>query len=244
VYGWRHRRLRVLIVDDDPSVQRVIAGYLEQHDMRVVPVRRRRDVPRQFSIAEPDMVLLDLRLGEEDGLDVLRDIRLRSDVPVIITSCDRGDETDRVVGLELGADDYLSKPFGLRELLARIRVVLRRQDTGRVAADQAAEQGCCRFDIWLFDRRTRRLTGRDGNAVTLTKGEYRLLSAFLDAPQRPLSRDHLLRAMRAHEDRFDRSIDAQILRLRRKLERDPSAPRIILTERGVGYIFTPQVERL
>jgi DNA-binding response OmpR family regulator len=164
-------------------------------------------------------------------------------VPVIITTGHRRDEIDRVVGLELGADDYVTKPFGVRELLARIRAVLRRRETGRIAAQREAEQGRYRFGDWQLDRRARRLMNAHGDPVTLTKGEYGLLVAFLDAPQRPLTREHLLQATRIHEDVYDRSIDVQILRLRRKLEIDPSAPRIIQTERGVGYVFTLPVEQ-
>jgi two-component system OmpR family response regulator len=238
------RRTRVLIIDDDLSMQHMLRNYLEQHDMQVTTVSRRQEVMRQFAEREPNVVILDLRLGQEDGLDSLREIRSRSDVPVIITTGHRREEVDRVVGLELGADDYVTKPFGVRELLARIRAVLRRWETGRIVSHREAGQGRCRFGDWQLDRSARRLTGPDGTLVALTKGEYALLTAFLDAPQRPLSREHLLQATRVHEDLFDRSIDVQILRLRRKLETDPSAPRIIQTERGVGYIFTPSVERL
>jgi DNA-binding response OmpR family regulator len=148
------------------------------------------------------------------------------------------------VGLELGADDYITKPFGLRELLARIRAVLRRQELGRAASHRETDHGRFGFGGWQLDRRTRRLTDPNGAPVALTKGEYTLLTAFLDAPQRPLSREHLLQATRIHEDVFDRSIDVQILRLRRKLEADSSAPRIIRTERGVGYVFVLPVEHL
>ncbi|MEJ0015210.1 MAG: response regulator [Acetobacteraceae bacterium] len=236
------RPTRVLIIDDDPSIQHMLVGYLEQHNMRVVSAAQKQDVARQFAASEPNVVILDLRLGQDDGLDVLRQIRSRSDVPVIITTGHRRDEIDRVVGLELGADDYLTKPFGVRELLARIRAVLRRQDLGRVASQRDSEQGRCRFGGWLLDRRARSLTNPDGEPVALTKGEYALLIAFLDAPQRPLSREHLLQATRIHEDVFDRSIDVQILRLRRKLELDSSVPRIIRTERGVGYVFALAVE--
>jgi two-component system, OmpR family, response regulator len=212
--------------------------------MRVLPAARRNDVARQLAQAEPSVVILDLHLGQDDGLDLLRELRARSDVPVIITTGHRRDEIDRVVGLELGADDYVTKPFGLRELLARIRAVLRRQELGRVASHRDAEQGRYRFAGWLLDRRTRRLSNPSGTPVTLTKGEYALLIAFLDAPQRPLGREHLLQATRIHEDVFDRSIDVQILRLRRKLEPDPSRPGLIRTERGVGYVFMPAVERV
>jgi two-component system, OmpR family, response regulator len=199
---------------------------------------------RHFAEREPHLVILDLRLGQDDGLDLLRDIRSRSDVPVIISTGDRRDEIDRVVGLELGADDYLTKPFSLRELLARVRAVLRRWETRFAVSQRDPERGRCRFGGWQLDRRTRRLTDPEGALVALTKGEYALLIAFLDAPQRPLSREHLLQATRVHEDVFDRSIDVQILRLRRKLETDPSAPRIIQTERGVGYVFALPVKPL
>ncbi len=236
------RPSRVLVIDDDPSMQHMLADYLVQHNIRVAAAAQPREVARQFATAEPDAVILDLRLGTDDGLDLLRQIRSRSDVPVIIATGHRRDEIDRVVGLELGADDYITKPFGPRELLARIRAVLRRQHLGRVAWQREADQGRCRFGGWKLDKGTRRLTDPDNAVVTLTKGEYALLVAFLDAPQRPLSREHLLQATRLHEDIYDRSIDVQILRLRRKLEADPSAPHIIRTERGVGYVFALPVE--
>jgi two-component system, OmpR family, response regulator len=238
------RPARVLVVDDDPSMRHMLANYLEQHNMRVVWALHSQEVTRQFAVAEPDVVILDLRLGQENGFDLLQQIRTRSDVPVIIISGHRRDEIDRVVGLELGADDYVSKPFGLRELLARIRAVLRRQEIGRTISHRDSEQGRCRFGGWLLDRRTRRLTDPSGAAVALTKGEYTLLIAFLNAPQRPLNREHLLQATRIHEDVSDRSIDVQILRLRRKLEANANAPRIIRTERGVGYVFDLPVEHL
>jgi DNA-binding response OmpR family regulator len=238
------RPTQVLVIDDDPSMKHMLLRYLEQHDMRVSSAAQRQDMIRYFASGEPSVVILDLRLGQEDGLDLLREIRSRSDVPIIITTGHRRDEIDRVVGLELGADDYVTKPFGVRELLARIRAVLRRRETGRIAAQWEAEQGRYRFGDWQLDRRTRRLTDAGGVPVPLTKGEYALLAAFLDAPQRPLTREQLLQATRIHEDVFDRSIDVQILRLRRKLESDPSAPRIIQTERGVGYVFALAVELL
>src|ERR1700726_1790002 len=235
---------RIFIVEDDPVMLRMVGDYLEQHNMRAVSASGRQEMARHFASGEPDLVILDLRLGQEEGFDLLREIRSRSDVPVIITTGERRDEIDRVVGLELGADDYLTKPFSLRELLARIRAVLRRQEAGRALSKRDGERGRCKFGGWQLERRTRRLTDPNGTEVALTKGEYALLSAFLDAPQRPLSREHLLRATRMHEDIFDRSIDVQILRLRRKLEPDPSAPRVIRTERGVGYVFALPVETL
>jgi two-component system, OmpR family, response regulator len=235
---------RILLVDDDPAMQQMVVSYLEEHNMRAVSASGRQDMANQFAAAEPSLVILDLRLGDEDGLDLLREIRSRSDVPVIITTGHRRDEIDRIVGLELGADDYVTKPFSPRELLARVRAVLRRREAGRMAAPRDSERGRFRFGGWQLDRRNRRLTGPDGAPVALTKGEYALLIAFLDAPQRPLTREYLLQATRVHEDVFDRSVDVQVLRLRRKLETDPSAPRVIQTERGIGYVFALPVETL
>lgn len=236
------RLSRVLVIGDDPSMQHMLADYLAEHNIRVAAALQRRDVARQFAAAEPDAVILDLRLGTDDGLDLLRKIRSRSDVPVIIASDHRRDEIDRVVGLELGADDCVTRPVGPRELLARIRAVLRRQYLGRLNREREVEHGRCRFGGWELDRGTRRLTDPANALVTLTKGEYALLVAFLGAPRRPLSREHLLQATRLHEDIYDRSIDVQVLRLRRKLEADASDPRIIRTERGVGYVFDLLVE--
>jgi len=222
----------------------MVGGYFEQHNMQAVPASGRQEMVDHFAAAEPDLVVLDLRLGQEDGFDLLREIRSRSDVPIIITTGDRRDEIDRVVGLELGADDYVTKPFSLRELLARIHAVLRRREAGRAVSRQDPERGRWNFVGWQLDRRTRRLADPNGTEVVLTKGEYALLTAFLDAPQRPLSREYLLQATRVHEDIFDRSIDVQILRLRRKLETDPSTPSMIRTERGIGYVFAVPVEQL
>jgi two-component system, OmpR family, response regulator len=235
---------RVLVVEDDQTMRHLVVNYLEEHNIQAISASRRDEVARLLAVGEPSLVILDLRLGETDGLDLLREIRSRSDIPVIITTGHRRDEIDRVVGLELGADDYITKPFGLRELLARIRAVLRRRETRQAAVPRDSEAGRCRFGGWQLDRRGRRLSDSNGVSVALTKGEYALLIAFLDAPQRPLSREHLLQATRIHEDVFDRSIDVQVLRLRRKLETDPNAPRVILTERGVGYVFALPVERL
>jgi DNA-binding response OmpR family regulator len=240
----RGRPTRVLVVEDDSTMRHLVVNYLRENNIRVTSASARDEMIRICIADEPDLLILDLRLGQEDGLDLLRELRARSDVPVIITTGHRRDEIDRVVGLELGADDYIIKPFGLRELLARIRAVLRRRELGQVAVQRAPERGRCRFGGWQLDRRTRRLSDPHGRPVALTKGEYALLIAFIDAPQRPLSREHLLQATRIHEDVFDRSIDVQVLRLRRKLEADMDAPSFIQTERGVGYVFVPPVELL
>jgi two-component system OmpR family response regulator len=242
--GSGDRQVCVLVVEDDPALQRMILNYFGENNIRTRVASGRQEMARQLGSTEVNLVILDLRLGQEDGLDLLRDIRSSSDVPVIIITGHRRDDIDRVVGLELGADDYLTKPFNLRELLARVRAVLRRFDIGHVAPTRGPERGRFRFSGWQLDRKARRLTDPAGAPVALTKGEYALLLAFLEAPQRPLSREHLLQATRVHEDVFDRSIDVQILRLRRKLERDPSAPCVIQTERGFGYVFAVPVERV
>jgi two-component system, OmpR family, response regulator len=234
----------IFIVEDDPVMLRMVGDYLEQQNIRAVSASGRQEMFHHFAATEPDLVVLDLRLGHEDGLDLLREIRSRSDVPIIIITGDRRDEIDRVVGLELGADDYVTKPFSLRELLARIRAVLRRREAGRAVFRLDSERGRWKFGGWQLDRRTRRLTDPNGTEVVLTKGEYALLIAFLDSPQRPLSREHLLQATRVHEDIFDRSIDVQILRLRRKLETDVTTPSIIRTERGIGYVFSVPVQAI
>lgn len=228
------------MVDDDPTLQTMILDYFVDNNIRTLLASGREEMVRRLSAEEVDVVILDLRLGLQDGLDVLRELRSSSDVPVIIITGHRRDEIDRVVGLELGADDYVTKPFNLRELLARVRAVIRR---ARSSPAREPDRGGYLFSGWRLNLRTRRLADPDGADIPLTKGEYALLVAFLNAPQRPLSREHLLQATRVHEDVFDRSIDVQILRLRRRLEQDPSVPRIIQTERGVGYVFAPQVER-
>ena len=241
--GSAERQVCVLVVEDDPALQRMILNYFVENNIRTLVASNGQEMVGHLAGAEVNLVILDLRLGLEDGLDLLRKVRLSSEVPVIIVTGHRLDEIDRVVGLELGADDYLTKPFNLRELLARVRAILRRFDVGRAAPPRDPERGRFRFSGWQLDRKSRQLTDPSGAPVALTKGEYAMLLAFLEAPQRPLSREHLLQATRIHEDVFDRSIDVQILRLRRKLERDPSAPRVIQTERGVGYVFAVPVER-
>lgn len=232
----------LLVVDDDAAIRQMVADYFEEHGLPVRSVSGRSELCRHFGAAQPCAIILDLRLGQDDGLALMREIRSHSDVPIIITTGHRLNEIDRVVGLELGADDYVTKPFSLRELLARVRAVLRRQEIGRAARARDPERGGYRFGGWQLERRGRRLVDPTGSPVSLTKGEYALLLAFVDAPQRCLTREHLLQATRVNEDIFDRSIDVQVLRLRRKLELDPSAPRVIQTERGIGYVFALPVD--
>ena len=228
---------RILVVDDDPAVRHLISDYFGEHGIETVSAMDRSAVARQLAGGDTSAIILDLHLSQDNGLDLLREIRKSSDVPIIILTGRSRDEVDCVVGLELGADDYLTKPFGIRELYARFRAVLRRRENGRSLRRSDVERGGYKFGGWRLDRRSRRLIDPRELPVTLSKSEYALLVAFLDAPERPLSREYLLHATRHHEDIFDRSIDVQVLRLRRKLEADPKAPRVIKTERGVGYVF-------
>ena len=170
---------RVLVVEDDRTMRHLVVNYLEERNIKVASASGREEMARCFESDEPDLVTLDLRLGQDDGLDLMRELRSRSDIPVIITTGHRRDEIDRVVGLELGADDYIIKPFSLRELLARIRAVLRRREASKGAIQRDPERGRCRFGGWQLDRRARRLSNPDGIRVALTKGEYALLIAFL-----------------------------------------------------------------
>lgn len=231
---------RVLVVDLAADLRDTIVSYLNDHQCVAVGAAS-ADALHQLQRRPFSLVVLEVRPGPLDGFGMLRQIRSRSDIPVILITGRQVDDIDRIVGLELGADDYIAKPFDPRELLARARAILRRQAMGSRQSPTPAWRGC-RFDGWELRRRTRTLTSPAGETVHLSKGECALLMAFLAAPLRPLSREHLLRAARAHEDIFDRSIDVQVLRLRRKLEADPGQPRLIRTERGRGYTFASAVE--
>lgn len=243
LYDGPVERPHILVVDDDPSIQRMIVGYLDDHNMRTTIAADRRGLTRTLKVDRPDLILLDLHLGADDGLELLRELRRDEVIPVILITAHRREEIDRVIGLELGADDYVTKPFGLRELLARIRSTLRRRRMDSLQPERPAERTFA-FDRWVLNQRLRTLTDEDGEPVTLTKVEFALLSALVLAPRRPLSREHLMQASRVHEDVFDRSIDVQILRLRRKLERDPRIPTLIRTERGIGYVLDAEVRQL
>lgn len=232
----------ILVIGHEPAQRETLTRFLQEYDIPVKAASSRSELNRFFDTTEPTLIILDLKLGHQDGFDLLREIRLRSDVPVIITACHRCDEIDRIVGLELGADDYVLKPFSLRELWARIRAVLRRQEMGRTSRAKDPDRGSYRFLGWRLNRRDRRLFDPSNTSVALSKGEYALLLVFLEAPQRPLTREYLLQATRVHEDICDRSIDVKVLRLRRKLQVDPGAPSVIRTERGIGYVFTAAVQ--
>jgi DNA-binding response OmpR family regulator len=232
----------VLAVDDDPSVRQMIADYLTDNDVHVTTLASGREIADVMSRETIDLIILDLRLPGEDGMQIARKLREESDLPIIMLT-GRKDEADRVMGLELGADDYLTKPFSPRELLARIRALLRRSRSRETVADGLAKIRAYRFSGWELNVRLRRLTAADGEIVALTNSEFNLLAAFLAAPQRVLSRDQLLNFSRLHDDEvYDRAIDVQVGRLRKKLEPDAARPQLIRTERGAGYVFTAPVE--
>jgi two-component system, OmpR family, response regulator len=233
----------ILVVDDDAAMRDLVGTYLESNNYRVSLAAEGRAMARILSGEGVDLIILDLKLASEDGLELMRSHSAQADVPVIVITGHRRDEADRVIGLELGADDYLLKPFGLRELLARVRAVLRRAEAGERRTREKQKRAHYRFAGWELDLRARRLTSPAGATVLLTAGEFNLLLAFLRSPQQVLSREQLLAASRVHDDEvFDRSIDIQILRLRRKLEANPSEPHLICTERGAGYILAASVE--
>jgi len=239
-----NRLIRVLVADDDPEMRKEIVDFLEHHGVQAVAAPGRQELTRHLAEGSHDLMILDLQFGMENGFTLLPEIRSKSEGLAIIGTGRGRDEIDRVVGLELGADDYLAKPFGLRELLARIRAILRGRYGPRASQPRGTERGRYRFAGWQLDRRLRRLTDPLGALVALSKSEYALLIAFIEASPRTLSRAQLLQATHIHEDVFDRSIDVQVLRLRRKLEIDPSNPKMVRTERGVGYVFTTPVEVL
>ena len=238
---------RILVVDDDPRVRDLLSRYLDGEEYSVESVEHGDAMRRHLSANAVDLVMLDLNLPGEDGLSLARELRATSDVAIIMIT-GKGDPIDRVVGLEIGADDYIPKPFELREVLARIRAVLRRsasQSTEVPAAETPASSGCLGFAGWRFDPGKRELRNPDGQMVSLSTGEFDLLATFLQHPARVLNRDQLLDLQRGQEwTPFDRSIDTQVGRLRKKIERDPGNPDLIKTVRGVGYVFSADVERL
>ena len=232
----------ILVVDDDADLRQMVADYLSGYDLRVTGAADGSAMREAMAHEVVDLVLHDLKLPSEDGMNLARELRETSNVPIIILT-GRKDEVDRIMGLELGADDYLTKPFSLRELLARIRAILRRTQAHPVPHTEGRTAQAFRFGEWEFDLRSRRLTSKVGERVELTHAECALLAAFVGAPERILSREQLLELSRGNDENvFDRSIDVQILRLRRKIESDPSRPKLIRTERGAGYFFNAQVE--
>jgi two-component system OmpR family response regulator len=231
----------VLVVDDDVAVRQLVEEYLGQNDFRVSGAATGAQFLEACRTGVVDLALLDLRLRGEDGMQLLRQLRAESHIPVIILT-GRAEEADRVMGLELGADDYLTKPFSPRELLARIRTVLRRT---QISQDPKGTRVCRAYRIpgWELNLRTRRLTSAAGSDVTLSNGEFNLLAALLATGNRVVSRDQLIEMSRRYDNEvYDRAIDVQVLRLRRKIEANPAEPQIIVTERGVGYRVAVPVE--
>jgi two-component system OmpR family response regulator len=230
----------ILFVEDDPDIRSLVADFLERNGYRVSVAKDGREMDRLLGVSRIDLMILDIMLPKEDGLSLCRRVRATSHVPIIMLTA-RASEVDRVVGLEIGADDYLTKPFGTHELLARIRALLRRvQSVTRTP--QARQPSVLLFSGWKLDVGARRLTSADGAQVPLTGGEFELLAAFCDRPNRVLTRDQLLDLTRGRNPTvFDRSIDIQVSRLRRKIEADPKDPMLIQTVRSGGYIFTAEV---
>ncbi|MBF0168168.1 MAG: response regulator [Alphaproteobacteria bacterium] len=233
----------ILIVDDDREIRDLLSRFLTRHAMKVTSVKDGAELNKRLALKRPGLIVLDLMLPGEDGLSILR--RLRSDamtatIPVVMLTA-MGEETDRIVGLEMGADDYLPKPFNPRELLARIKAVLRRAKPG-AASDNEAEG--FRFANFRLDCSARQLHGPDGAAIDLTGGEFDLLKALVEHAGRVLTRDQLLDLTKGRlAGPFDRSIDIQISRIRKKIELDAKEPELIKTVRGGGYVLTASVER-
>jgi len=232
----------VLALDDDPAIRQLVADYLAQNELRVTAVATGGELAAVMARETVDLVILDVRLQGEDGMQIARKLREESGIPILMLT-GRAEEADRVMGLELGADDYLTKPFSPRELLARIRALLRRANAQATVADAISKVRAYRFGGWELNVGLRKLKNPSGQAVEITNNEFSLLTAFLSSPQRILSRDQLLDLSRLHNaEVYDRSIDVQILRLRRKIEVDPAHPKFIVTERGAGYVFSASVE--
>ena len=233
----------ILVVDDDPAVLALLQDYFGANELRVSVADDGASMQEVFDREAIDLVLLDVRLPGENGIQLAARLRERASVPIILLT-GRAEEADRVMGLEMGADDYVVKPFSSRELLARVRAQLRRvhMQEARPLADEARAY---RFAGWELNLRTRRLMKGGGAPVELSNGQFSLLVAFCATPQRVLSRDQLLGLSRLHSaEVYDRNIDVQILRLRRQIEEDSSQPRLIVTERGAGYRLDADVETL
>jgi two-component system OmpR family response regulator len=234
-------REHLLVVDDDAEIRQLLATYLQDHGYRVTAVADGRGMRAALAASQPDLIILDVMLPGEDGVSLCRAVRARSEVPVIMLTA-RGDETDRIVGLEIGADDYVPKPFSPRELLARVKSVLRRAKA--LPPNLRQQEGrWFRFAGWQLDAVTRNLTAPDGVVVPLSATEFKLLRTLLDHPGRVLTRDQLIELMLSRDaGPFDRALDVQISRLRQRLREDAREPAIIKTVRGQGYVLAAAVE--
>lgn len=232
----------ILVVDDHKEIRELVAKFLKKDGFRASTAPDGRGMQKILTESNIDLIVLDLMLPGDDGLTLCRQLRSESAIPVIMLTA-KGEEIDRVLGLEMGADDYVTKPFSSRELLARIKAVLRRAQSLPLTQENLNEE-CCHFADWKLDMAKRELVSAENVIVPLSTGEYDLLHAFINHPQRVLSRDQLLDIARGRAAvSFDRSIDTQVSRLRRKIEDDPKDPIIIKTVWGGGYIFTAPVTR-
>src|SRR5215471_12491722 len=235
-------KTHVLVVDDDPLIRQTIVNYLGDYEIQVTALASGREIAGVIAREMIDLLILDLKLPGEDGMDIARRIRADSNMPIIMLT-GRKEEADRVMALELGADDYLTKPFSPRELLARIRALLRRARGHETIAEGLQKIRAYRFAGWELNVRLRKLQSPEGEKVSITNSEFNLLVAFLAAPKRILSREQLLDLSRLHNDEvYDRAIDVQVGRLRRKIEHAGDSDSLIHTERGAGYVFTADVE--
>ncbi len=231
----------ILVVDDHREIRDLVSRALGKEGFRVSTAADGRAMRKVLADSRIDLILLDLMLPGEDGLSLCRGLRVNSSIPIIMLTA-KGDEIDRVIGLEMGADDYLAKPFGSRELIARIKAVLRRSRESAAATGSGEQPKRYRFEGWVLETGRRELVRKDGVTVPLSTGEYDLLIALIERPQRVLSRDQLLDLARGRAASvLDRSIDTQVSRLRKKLECDPNNPKIIKTVWGGGYMFAPAV---
>jgi two-component system OmpR family response regulator len=238
-----NRTAHIMVVDDDEQICSLLSKFLTRYDYRVTTARDGKQMFRALEVSAIDLIILDLMLPGDDGFDLCRKIRASSAVPIIMLTAMKED-TDRIIGLELGADDYLGKPFNTRELLARVKAVLRRSAARQRPSDETTS-GMLEFDGWRIDLTKRELRNPEGALVQLTGGEFDLLAAFADHAGRVLTRDQLLDIARGRASEvFDRSIDVQVSRLRRKIEVDPKEPALIKTVRSGGYIFSATVTRL
>ena len=238
----------VLTVDDDADLQVVMRMYLEAEGYQILSAQSGAELLNKLETTDPDIILLDLILPDNDGLSLLTQIRSKSSAAVIVVS-GKDETADRIVGLEMGADDYLTKPFEMRELSARIKAVLRRTTTAETPANDKTAQSMSKagrmlFGGWVLDRRQYQLFDAEGKPADLTSGEFRLLEALVMAPNRVLSREQLFELTRGGTDfdSYDRAIDIQIARIRKKLQDDPKSSELIKTVRGVGYMFTGDVK--
>ena len=232
-------RAHVLIVDDDREIRGLLAQYLEKHEYRTTAVPDGKDMRRVMERSHVDLVVLDLMLPGEDGLAICRRLRSQHTAPAIIMLTAKGDDVDRIVGLEMGADDYLPKPFNPRELVARVNAVLRRKQASGPPGGPSSDTETYRFGAFELNLATRTLT-RDGKPVALTTGEFSVLKVLAQNPRQPLNRDKLMELARGREyEVFDRSIDVQVSRLRKIIEEDPARPCLIQTVWGFGYVFVP-----